>query len=187
MPAVSAPSPITATTLFLPPERSRATAMPSADEIDVEECAAPNGSYSLSARLVKPDRPLPMPQRADAVAAAGENLVRIGLMADVPDNPVPRGVEYVVQGDRELDHAETGAKVPAGDGDRIDGLGPQFVGDLPELAFLEPPEVVRGVDLIKEGRLGRFGHQIISDKLLKRRDFQARIAPNGAPHIRGLE
>ena len=60
MPAVIAPSPITAITLFLPPERSRATAMPSADEIDVEECAAPNGSYSLSARLVKPDRPLPM-------------------------------------------------------------------------------------------------------------------------------
>ena len=86
--------------------RSRATAMPSADEIEVEECAAPNGSYSLSARLVKPDRPLPMPQRADAVAAAGEDLVRIGLMADVPDQPVVRRVEHVVQGDRQFDHAE---------------------------------------------------------------------------------
>ena len=84
------------------------------------------------------------PQGADAVAAAGENLVRIGLMADVPDDPVPRGVEHVVQGDRELDHAETGAEVPAGDGDRIDRLGTQFVGDLPELALFEPPEVVRG-------------------------------------------
>ena len=28
--------------------RSRATAMPRPEEIDVEECAAPNGSYSLS-------------------------------------------------------------------------------------------------------------------------------------------
>ena len=159
MPAVIAPSPITAMTLFLPPARSRATAMPSADEIEVEECAAPNGSYSLSARLVKPDRPLPMPQRADAVAAAGEDLVRIGLMADVPDDAVARRVEDVVQRDRQFDHAEAGAQMAAGDRDRIDGLGAQFVGDLPELALVEPPQVVRGVDLIKQGRLGRFGHQ----------------------------
>ena len=59
MPADMAPSPITATTLFFLPERSRATAMPRPAEIEVEECAAPNGSYSLSARLVKPDRPPP--------------------------------------------------------------------------------------------------------------------------------
>ena len=36
-------------------------------------------------------------QRADAVAAAGQDLVRIGLMADVPDQAVARGVEDVVQ------------------------------------------------------------------------------------------
>ena len=41
------------------PFRSRATAIPSPAEIDVEECAAPNGSYSLSARRVKPDSPPP--------------------------------------------------------------------------------------------------------------------------------
>jgi hypothetical protein len=37
-----------------------ATAKPSAAEIEVELCAAPNGSYSLSERLVKPERPPPM-------------------------------------------------------------------------------------------------------------------------------
>jgi hypothetical protein len=57
MPALMAPSPITATTWLLPPARSRATAMPRPAEIEVEECAAPNGSYALSARRVKPDRP----------------------------------------------------------------------------------------------------------------------------------
>ena len=57
MPALIAPSPITATTLKSAPARSRARAMPSAAEIEVELCAAPNGSYSLSARLVKPDSP----------------------------------------------------------------------------------------------------------------------------------
>ena len=62
--------------------------MPSPAEIEVEECAAPNGSYSLSPRLVKPDKPAPLAQGADAVAASGENLVWIGLVADVPDQPV---------------------------------------------------------------------------------------------------
>ena len=33
--------------------------MPRADDIDVELCAAPNGSYSLSDLFVKPDNPLP--------------------------------------------------------------------------------------------------------------------------------
>ena len=61
-------------------------------------------------------------QRADAVAAAGENLVRIGLVADVPDQPVGRRVENVVQRDRQLDDAEAGAEMAAGDGDSVDGL-----------------------------------------------------------------
>ena len=51
-------------------------------------------------------------QRADAVAPAGQDLVRIGLMADVPDQPVLGRVEHVVQRDRQLDHAETGAEWP---------------------------------------------------------------------------
>ena len=57
MPALIAPSPITATTLCDLLSRSRATAMPSPAEIDVEEWPAPNVSYSLSARLQKPDKP----------------------------------------------------------------------------------------------------------------------------------
>ena len=59
MPADIAPSPITAITLCFSPERSRATAMPRPAEIEVEECAAPKQSYSLSARLVKPESPPP--------------------------------------------------------------------------------------------------------------------------------
>ena len=59
MPPVSAPSPMTATTRFLRPCRSRETANPSADEMEVEAWAAPKGSYSLSDRLVKPESPPP--------------------------------------------------------------------------------------------------------------------------------
>ncbi len=102
-----APSPITQMTSLCLPSRSRATAMPRPAEIEVEEWAAPNGSYSLSARLVKPDRPPALAQRADAVAPAGQNLVWIGLVADVPDQLVGRGIEYGVQRHRQFHHTET--------------------------------------------------------------------------------
>src|SRR3954447_24371773 len=59
MPAVIEPSPMTQTTFLGLPIRSPATAMPSPAEIEVEEWPVPNGSYSLSDRLVKPERPPP--------------------------------------------------------------------------------------------------------------------------------
>ena len=39
------------------------------------------------------------------VLAAGEKFVDIGLVAGIPDERIPRRVEYPVQGDRQLDHA----------------------------------------------------------------------------------
>ena len=57
MPALIAPSPITATTRRSSPLRCAAIAMPSAAEIDVDECAVPNVSYSLSLRRGKPEGP----------------------------------------------------------------------------------------------------------------------------------
>ena len=86
--------------------------MPRPAEIEVEECAAPNGSYSLSAALGEAGQAAALAQGADAVAAPGEDLVRIGLVADVPDQPVARGVEVLVQGNGQLDDAE--ARHPGG-------------------------------------------------------------------------
>ena len=59
IPPVRAPSPITAICcLSCSPFNLLATAMPSAAEIEVEECPTPKASYSLSERLGKPDKPL---------------------------------------------------------------------------------------------------------------------------------
>ena len=51
-------------------------------------------------------QPAALAQRADAVAPAGQDLVRIGLVPDVPDQPVVRRVEHRVQRDRQLHHPE---------------------------------------------------------------------------------
>src|SRR5436190_7622896 len=42
--------------------------------------------------------PPALPDGADAVAAAGYNLVRITLVADIPDQLVGRRIEYVMDG-----------------------------------------------------------------------------------------
>ena len=99
-------------------------------------------------------------QRADAVAPAGQNLVRIGLMADVPDQPVGRRVEDVVQRDGEFDHAKPGAEMAAGLGDRVDGFLPQFVGKLGKLLRRQVFHVARYQDAIEQGGLGVLGQNV---------------------------
>ena len=89
-------------------------------------------------------------QRADAVAPPGQDLVRIGLMADVPDEPVARRVEHLVQRDRQLDDAEPGAEMPAGDRDRIDRLRAQLVGELGQLLFGKPAQILGRLDGVEQ-------------------------------------
>ena len=57
MPALIAPSPMTATHLRASPFIRAATAMPSAAEIEVDEWAVPKVSNSLSSRRGKPEMP----------------------------------------------------------------------------------------------------------------------------------
>ena len=67
-------------------------------------------------------------QARHAVAAAGEHLVRVGLVADVPDQAVVRRVEHVVQGDGQFDRAQVRRQVAAGLGHRFEQEGAQFLG-----------------------------------------------------------
>jgi hypothetical protein len=63
---------------------------------------------------------LVLADRPQAVAPAGEDLVGIGLVADVPEDLVARGVEQAVQRDRELAGPEVGAEVAADLADHVD-------------------------------------------------------------------
>ena len=112
-------------------------------------CGAERVVFALGA-LGEAGKPAALAQGADAVAAAGENLVRIGLMADVPDQPVGRRIEDVMQRYGQFDHAKPGAEMAAGGGHSIDRLLAQFVGDLAQLARLEAPEVVGGLDEVEQ-------------------------------------
>jgi hypothetical protein len=84
--------------------------------------------------------------RVDRIAAAGEDLVRIGLVTHVPDQAVIGRVVKVVQGDGELDHAQAGGEMPAAAADRFDQVGAQFVGDGGQLGLFETAQVGRVFD-----------------------------------------
>ena len=89
-------------------------------------------------------------QRAHAVAAAGEDLVRIGLVADVPDDAVFRRVVDVMQRYRQLDGTEVGAEVSSGLGDAVQQECPQLVGQGLQLLARQMAQVFRGVDAVEQ-------------------------------------
>ena len=91
-----------------------------------------------------------LPQGSDPVAPTGQDLVRVGLMADVPDDAVGRRIENVVQRDRQFDHAETSAEMAARHRDRADGFGAQFLGELSEIALFQLAQIGGRADLIQK-------------------------------------
>ena len=94
--------------------------------------------------------PLVLADRRELVAAAGEDLVRVGLMADVPEDLVARRLEQAVQGDRQLAGAEVRAEVAADLADRVDDQLADLLRDLLELLVGQLLQVGRAVDLREE-------------------------------------
>ena len=54
-----------------------------------------------------------LPERIEIGVATGDQLVWIGLMADIPHHSIPVEVEGLIESESELDNAETGSEVPA--------------------------------------------------------------------------
>ena len=92
-------------------------------------------------------QPAVLADRLQLVAAAGQDLVRIGLMADVPEDLVPWRVQQRVQRDRDLAGAEVGAEVAADLADGVDDVLAHLLGDLLELLLGQVVEVLRLIDV----------------------------------------
>ena len=91
-----------------------------------------------------------LPQRRHTLAPTGQDLVRIALVAHVPDQPVGRRVEDVVQGDGEFDGAQVGRQVPAGPAHAVQQIGAQLLGQLLELHAVEAAQVGGVVDALEQ-------------------------------------
>ncbi len=99
-----------------------------------------------------------------ALAPAGEDLVRVGLVADVPDDAIVRGVEDVMQADGQFDDAEPGREVSAGARDAVDQKRPQFLRQLAKFGAAQATQVGGAVDAAEQGvgggggSIALFGH-----------------------------
>src|SRR4051812_46812963 len=71
----------------------------------------------------------------NTIPPASQDLMRIGLMTDVPKDAIARGIKKVMQCDREFDNPEPGSEMAACGSHGIDGLGPEFLGYLGKLIF----------------------------------------------------
>ena len=88
-------------------------------------------------------------QRADAVPPPGQDLVRIGLVADVPDQLVVRRIEQVMKRHRQLDDAKTGPQMTPGDRYRVDHLGPQLIRQLAKILLRQTAQIRGHIDLVE--------------------------------------
>ena len=100
---------------------------------------------------------LGLAQGADALAPAREDLVGIGLMADIPDQPVARGVEDIMQRHRQLDHAKARAQMAAGDRYGVDHFRTQLVRHLFQVALGQLAKLRGRRRAVEKGRFG-WGH-----------------------------
>jgi hypothetical protein len=98
-------------------------------------------------------------QRGHALAPAGQDLVRIGLVAHVPHHAVARRVEHRVQGNGQLHRAEVGRQVPAGLGHALQHVGAQLGGQALEVGAREPAQVGRVVHAFEQ-RVVRRRHML---------------------------
>ena len=97
---------------------------------------------------------------AHPVAATGHDLVRIGLVADVPDQFVVGRVENIVDGHGQFDHAKPRAEMAAGHRDGGDHLFANLVRQLLELALVELANVCRVLDLVEQRSHGTISHSL---------------------------
>ncbi len=83
-------------------------------------------------------QPAELADGLEPVATIGQNLVDVGLMAHVPNDPVARAVIEIVQGDGELDDSEARGEVPPDLRDRFPHEGSDLAAERFQLVDGKP-------------------------------------------------
>jgi len=93
------------------------------------------------------------PILADAVKSltpAGDDLVGVGLMADIPDDLVLRGIQDMMEGEGQFDHAERWGKVAPGLAGGLNNIVADLPRQLGQLGDVKILDIRRRVDLGKQ-------------------------------------
>ena len=114
----------------------------------------------LAGLAAESGKPAALAHSGQPLAAAGENLVRVRLVANVPDQTVAWSIERVVQRDGEFDHAQARPEMTAGHRNRRNRLLPQLVGQLTQLVGPQATDVGRHIDSVEKWRRTGVGHAL---------------------------
>ena len=97
-----------------------------------------------------------LPECMELFIAAGQELVCVHLVSDVPDEGVLRGLELEMHGKRQLHRAEVRREVAAVFGDGIHDRLPDLSGQFLQLPVVQRAEVFRRMDLLQEFHFHRY-------------------------------
>ena len=95
-------------------------------------------------------------QGAELRDPPGHELVDVGLVSGVEDDPVARAVEHPVDGQGQLDDAEVGPEVTGVRGDRPDQQVADLARERRQLVLRQVPQVAGRGDAVEKGHRGEF-------------------------------
>ena len=110
------------------------------------------------ATLGEAGQPALLPQGLYSVAAAGQNFVGIGLMADIPDQPVMRRLEDIVKRHRQLDDAKTGAQMATCLRHRANRRRTKLTCKILKVALGQPAQIIDAGNPVEQGCCGHRCH-----------------------------
>ena len=84
------------------------------------------------------------------IAPPGQDLVRVGLMTDIPDQTVVRRIKSIVQRHRQLDRAERSTRVPADPSHRLQNVLPNFISQFRQFVHPQTTQVRGRVDVLEK-------------------------------------
>ena len=98
-----------------------------------------------------------LPQRGEPLLASGQDLVRVGLMAHIPDQAVLLRVKSEMKGHRQLHHAKIRRQMSARYGQFFNQKLPDLLCQLRELIVRDLPDIARLINLLQYHRLTSCG------------------------------
>ena len=130
---------------FHHPERRRDPSAGVARVEGVEDALLPLAEPAQSAKL---------PECVKLLTATGQQLVRIGLIAGIPDDLIVRRIEEIVQCDRQFDNPQIGGEMPSHAGDGQDDLLTDFLAQFRELLRSHPFQIRGAVNSLEQRHTG---------------------------------
>ena len=98
-----------------------------------------------------------------ALAAPGENFVRVSLMANIPDQPIMGRVEHVMQCNRKLNRAEASRQMATRFADGLNQKTTEFIRQFRQLVDRQPTQICRRVDGVEEWEVLTLGHSLLKN------------------------